>query len=612
MRLLILTAFSFYSVFCWSQTWNLSNTMKATLDKNILTIRTTLSAEAMPNFPNSYTSVWDDVRDSIYSVVIEENVTTIGNYAFFRCDYLKSISFPKSIQSIGLSAFYWCFSLESVTIPDGVATIAENAFGYCYNLTSVSIPASVTLIGIEAFGGNDNLESIQVHANNKNYLSVDGVLFDKNATSLIKYPANKSGVAYVIPNTVKTIDVSAFYNARLTSITIPNSVTEIKEKALRHCQNLETITIPNSVISLGEGAFANCIRLQSITIPGSVKEIGFGAFNACKNLTSIQVDSQNTNYSSDAGILYNKDRSLLHTFPSAKVGTAFSVPSFVTTIEKYAFFDCRLTSVTISNSVKEIRTNAFDGCESLKSVSLSNAMTEIAGSTFSHCINLETIEIPNSITSIGWYAFYACYKLQSIVLPKSLKRIDHGAFLECSGLQSLDIPDLVEFIGPFAFSGCESLASIRIPSSVSSLDIAFEGCISLKKVTVEWNVPLVVPDQLFGDVNLLGVALYVPNGTKARYQTAKLWKDFGTIVEYKVVATEQLRIDGKCPVSAWAHDGILHITGLQPDKPFQIYNLAGQYIYKGIAKGEEAQIALPTGGIYIVQTGAQSMKVVVN
>ena len=190
--------------------------------------------------------------------------------------------------------------------------------------------------------------------------------------------------------TVTSIGVRAFMNCSgLTSVTIPNSVTSIGDDAFCGC-DLTSVTIPNSVASIGEYAFCGC-DLTSVTIPNSVTFIGDKAFS-CSRLENINVDSENDNFSSLDGILYNKDVTNLICCPEAK------------------------TSVTIPNSVTSIGASAFYECRSLTSVTIPNSVTSIGNSTFRNCSRLTSVTIPNSVTSIGYNAFYNCESLKVIYM----------------------------------------------------------------------------------------------------------------------------------------------------------------------------------------------------
>ncbi|MDE6426810.1 MAG: leucine-rich repeat protein [Ruminococcus sp.] len=227
---------------------------------------------------------------SLASVTIPDGVTNIGEFAFSMCHNLTSITIPESVISIGHRAFQSCNGLTSITIQNGVKNIEMCAFTSCNGLTSVTIPESVTYISSTAFSNCDNLTEINVSENNNNYVSVNGVLFNKNKTTLIEYPIGKKNTAYVIPNSVKSISSYAFSKCDyLTSVTIPNSVTSIGYRTFDNCHSLISITIPNSVTTISDMTFYNCKSLTSVTIPDSVTSIGEDAFRFCTELTSITI-----------------------------------------------------------------------------------------------------------------------------------------------------------------------------------------------------------------------------------------------------------------------------------------------------------------------------------
>ncbi len=323
------------------------------------------------------------------SYVVPNSVVAIGNAAFKYCEKLKRVTLPDSVVKIGREAFYSCDLLESVNIPDSVTQILHSTFAFS-GLKTVNIPATVSFIDYEGLGNCEKLTEISVDAKNKEYKSVDGILFSKDGTVLIKYPAAKTGSVY----------------------SIPDSVTHIKDSAFWGCVNLESVIIPDSVTSIGVGAFSDCKKLKSVDIPSSVKEINIALFMSCESLTNV------------------------------------SIPDTVTTIRERAFFGCKsLTSVQIPSSVTEIGESAFEKCEGLTAVKVPDSAVSIGRTAFAECTNLENVLIPDSVTVIGEGAFAVCSKLKNVTIPHSVTEIGRVAFNRNSEMSSITIPDSVTSIG---------------------------------------------------------------------------------------------------------------------------------------------------------------------
>ena len=296
-------------------------------------------------------------------------VTKIGEWAFYMCPDLTSVTIPNSVTSIDANSFNNCSGLTSITIPNSVTEIGNRAFTWCTSLTSVTIPNSVTRIGEGAFNACTGLTSI------------------------------------TIPNNVTSIEGSTFSDSGLTSITIPNSVTSIGNNAFIRCTGLTSVTIPNSVTTIGGGAFNGCSGLTSVTIPNSVTSIGSLAFTS-SGWYNNQPD----------GLVYAGKVAYQYkgTMPT---NTSITLKEGTLSITDYAFSNCSgLASVTIPNSVTSIGQYSFQNCTGLTSVTIGSGVTSIGNYAFKGCTGLTSVTIPNSVTSIGDYAFNNCSALTSVTV----------------------------------------------------------------------------------------------------------------------------------------------------------------------------------------------------
>jgi hypothetical protein len=263
--------------------------------------------------PNSLVSIpvaMFDNCSNLTSVLIPQSVRQIRSEAFRRCSRLRGITVPDGVTNIGRSAFFICSSMTNLTLGTNLLFIGGSAFEGCSKIsivllpsalttlensafantaiTNITIPGSVTNIGPQtAFRSCWGLTAIAVDSLNDFYSSADGILFNKDQTSLLQYPPGKAGSSYAVPDTVSRIGYGAFFScAALTNISIPNSVTELGSFAFGF-SGLINLTIPESVITLGPYLFYWCRSLESVTVPSSVTLIPSGAFFFCTALTSI-------------------------------------------------------------------------------------------------------------------------------------------------------------------------------------------------------------------------------------------------------------------------------------------------------------------------------------
>ncbi|MBQ8767743.1 MAG: leucine-rich repeat domain-containing protein [Clostridia bacterium] len=417
----------------------------------------------------------------------------------------------------------WEDMKESITIliiNNGAINIAESAFSYCENLESVTIPESIISVGSYAFSGCYGLERFVVDDENESYSSDEyGVLFNKDKTGLVKYPIGNTRTEYNIPDTVITIYEEAFDdNFYLTDITIPHSVTSIGYCAFADCFELNDITLPDSVKYIGPWAFSCCHSFVNITIPESVEEIGEAAFASCEKLTAITVDENNQYYSNDEyGVLFSKDKTVLVQYPSGSIRTYYAIPDSVSIIDTQAFSSCNLISVDIPDNVQRIGNRAFQFSARLSEITISDYVNSIGSYAFegtsfynndanwendvlyigNHCIVADTdiagkCAIKDNTITIADDAFNNCFELTEVVIGENVKTIGEWAF-GWTKISKLEIPDSVTTISDFAFYNCNALTEVTIADGVVIIgSYAFGACDNITDVyysgtEAQWN-----------------------------------------------------------------------------------------------------------------------------
>ncbi len=257
--------------------------------------------------------------NKLVSIKIGDGITAIPDYAFMSCENLQTVVLSDALTEIGDGAFQNCKRLADITLPEGLITIGDRAFNGCMvSLTAINIPASVETIGASAFVSCNKLASITVDAGNANYCSDGGVLFNKDKTTLIKFPSELQAGSYtvpatvttiadyafeftsvpkiVVPDTVKSLGAHAFDSCVLSEITLGNAIQEIPENAFYYCPNLTSIVLPDSVVEIGRYAFGQCRGLTEVTIPASVEVIDEYAFAGDNALTTVHFKGDETQW----------------------------------------------------------------------------------------------------------------------------------------------------------------------------------------------------------------------------------------------------------------------------------------------------------------------------
>ncbi|MBR2341015.1 MAG: leucine-rich repeat protein [Clostridia bacterium] len=488
------------------------------------------------NFNQGLTSIGEkafDNCDKLNNVVIPDSVTSIGIYAFadnlalsninlgnglqvlkeytfLNCQTLTNVTFGSGLKEIEQFAFSKCIALTSIDIPDTVTTIGQGAFHSCENLAEADLSDNLEKLGASAFAGTklwtDSADGIVV---------VDGWIAGRNGKEIGNTVLNEGKIvdgivgvadysfnlsedftALGIPNSVKHIGERAFYNSKLTNLSIGSGVETIGVSAFSQCQDLRNVTIEDgSVLRIIDNyAFQSCKKLTlKSELPATIERIGTYAF-------------ENTSYWNQSPSLIYIGNWLVGCRNEALLNA--DVKEGTVGIADYAFYNCfALNTINLPESVKYIGRAAFYGCATLTYVNVPYGVTEIKDFTFFGCATLPGITIPNTVTSIGYSAFNKCYGLQTVTLPDSVKSIDDYSFYKCTALTTIDLGKGLTSIGNRAFYG-SALTEINIPDSVTSIGTrVFNSCIALTNVTIGSGLKNLSNYTFYGCSTLASVAI---------------------------------------------------------------------------------------------------------
>lgn len=413
-------------------------------------------------------------NEPVEHYTFSEGATEVGDYQFYGCNSLRTITLPESIDHLGEKPFHHCYGLErfegKFATADGSGLVVDDTLVAFAPLgrADYTLPEGIKAIESELFAEHLTLERIT---------TCDGL---------------------------ETIGQEAFllcYN--LSEVNFGSGLKEIGEEAFWLCSKLEKMVLPEDIESVGEDALAGC-AITSLTIPSSVKTLGMGAFSDCKELQSVKIEE---GIETIPAILFGGCNKLIK----------IELPQSLRVIEERAFAGCReLGSVELPTGLQQIGSGAFSDCSSLMAIELPEGITAIEDNTFSLCSNLSFVALHDKITSIGYYAFSECRGLEGVEFGSGVQRIGAHAFQGCTKLQEITLPENIAEIGAGAFIGCKELKVVY--------------CRRTTPPTATWNYDRW---EAF-DANAEGRFFVVPTGCVESYATAEGWKDYSESISAPV------------------------------------------------------------------------------
>lgn len=284
-----------------------------------------------------------------------------------------------------------------------------------------------------------------------------------------KTMVNAEVPASINGSTVSIIDVECFMDmTSLETVTLPDTITTIKDFAFYNCTALKEVNLPNGLESISWEAFYGCTSLEEVTIPASVTTIEEFVFEGCDALKAIHVSDGNPNYKDADGVLFDKAGTLLIRYPSAKTDIFYDIPDGCTSIEDWAFIGNTYMEEIDLGGVTYIGEDAFYHCTALKAVQVPDGITDLPGATFGNCTSLAFVTLPSTLTTLGDSCFYSCSSLVDIVIPDSVTLIGNYAFFNCPSLERIALKETVISIGDYSlgyyYSDTEELK--RVPGFV--------------------------------------------------------------------------------------------------------------------------------------------------
>ncbi len=389
--------------------------------------------------------------ENLKELTFGDNLRTIGDYAFTNIN-VTSLKLTDKINTIGKYAFANCESLKTITLNDILSTINDGAFSNCSSIKTIDLPKSLNELGKDVFTGCVSLETFTAKRGNpKSYTVENGILYNKNVTTLIQYPPSNISSVYTLPSSLSEIEDNALNDCKyINEFELNNSgrYFSIEDGILYDYHMTKLIkyplgkgggdfTVPDTVTEIASGAFKHSDISGIINLPSSLNKIGEFAFEDCPNISSFNTNNNNY-FTTEDSVLYSKDKTELIQFPRKSFLTNFTVPDTVTKIHPGALSGVKLKTIQLNENLEEIGDYAFENAK-IAEIILPESLKKIGEFSFSNTI-ITQITFPSSVEKIGDYAFENCANLKTIKFTsKNPPEIGNNTFLGCENLASIKL-----------------------------------------------------------------------------------------------------------------------------------------------------------------------------
>lgn len=446
---------------------------------------------------------------------VPDNVTKIGDYAFYRAAKLQTVELPAGLREIGAYAFSDS-GLTEITLPEGLETVGDAAF-QATALTGLALPASVQGVGKELLKNCDAVREVSFAGGEV----PEGFLRDCDGLTSL-----------TLMDGVTSIGDSAFYGCTaLQTVRIPGSVRSVGARAFYHCRGLADVSVEQGVETLGAEAFAGCTNLREIALPDSVDTLGDQAFSG-SGLRSFT-----------ASVPVWPD----YLLSSCNSLTRIEVPDTVRTLGVGVFSNCTsLAEAVLPDGLAEVPDYTFNGCSALASVHMPASAMRVGQSAFADCGALAGVSLPEGMTELGASAFRGCRALTAIDIPAGVTRLPNMAFDFCWSLQTVTLHEGLRDVDSWAFEQCKSLQALDFPSSLQTLDrLSLSYMPALRQVTFRGDAPATSGvNPLLATEARQTITVYHP-AEAAGFESGGIWDTEATALE---VLPENGEAAGPAPI----------------------------------------------------------------